>query len=141
MLTHTLAANNVFWAVVIVAGVVCLIVFAFLQQFFGLWLQALLSNAPVSLLELVGMRLRKADPRMIVLCRIRAVKAGVPLTSHQLELHYHAGGNLPRVVDALVTAQTAGIELTWEEACAIDLSGHDVLEDVRSATDFKAQTV
>ena len=96
-----------------------------------LWIAALASNAKVSLFTLVGMKLRRVKPSMIVLPLIRATKAGITVSINQLESHYLAGGKVGRVVDALIAAHRAKLELTFERAAAIDLAGRDVLEAVR----------
>jgi uncharacterized protein YqfA (UPF0365 family) len=123
-------------------------IFVFLPLFFlfiwfvpvGLFIQALLSNAPVGILSLVGMRLRKVDPRVIVYSRIAALKAGIPVTTNQLETHYMAKGNVGRVIQALISADKANLNLTFERACAIDLAGRDVLEAVKMTVNPKVIT-
>ncbi|MFG0331639.1 MAG: flotillin-like protein FloA [Phycisphaerales bacterium] len=110
------------------------LVFVFiLGQFLNLWLQAFFSGARVGLFELIGMRLRKVDPRVIVLSRIRAVKAGLDISTSQLETHYLAGGRVPQVINALIAADRAKIDLKFNTACAIDLAGRDILEAVQTS--------
>ncbi len=121
----------------IVLGVVALIIVAVLAQFANLWLQALLSGAKVSFFELIGMRLRKVDPRVIVLSRIKGVKAGIEISTMDLEAHYLAGGRVPYVVNALIAADRAKIELPWIQACAIDLAGRDILDAVQTSVNPK----
>ncbi|RME75881.1 MAG: UPF0365 family protein [Planctomycetota bacterium] len=116
-----------------VLGVVALVVLGAFFAYGSLWLRALLSGCRVSLLSLVGMRLRKVDPRVIVDARIMTTKAGLPLKTNDLETHYLAGGHVLRVCQALVAASKANIHLTYERACAIDLAGRDVLEAVRTS--------
>lgn len=106
----------------------------------GLFIQALLSGAPVGILALVGMRLRGVDPKIIVYSRIAAIKAGIPLTTNQLETHYLARGNVGRVVQALISADKANLNLTFQRACAIDLAGRDVLEAVKMTVNPKVIT-
>ena len=123
-----------------VIAVVVLIAFIFLVlvgQYFNLWLQATLSNARVSFWDLIGMRFRKVDPRAIVLSRIRAVKAGLNISTSQLETHYLSGGRVPTVVTALIAADRAKIDLPWDTACAIDLAGRDILEAVQTSVNPK----
>lgn len=121
----------------IVALLILLVLIVVLFQFFGLWFQALLSNARVGLGDLIGMRFRKVDARVIVYSRIRAVKAGIPITTAQLEEHYLAGGRVPNVVSAIIAAQKARIELGWDTACAIDLAGRDILDAVNTSVNPK----
>ncbi|MEM9253670.1 MAG: flotillin-like FloA family protein, partial [Planctomycetota bacterium] len=121
----------------IVVFIVVIVLLAFIGRFFGLWLQALVSGAPVGLFNLVGMWLRKVNPRIIVLSRIQAVKAGMEIDSNQMETHYLAGGNVPRVVNALIAATRAKISLDWNTACAIDLAGRDILEAVQTSVNPK----
>lgn len=97
----------------------------------GLWIQALVSGAPVSIGTLIGMRLRKVQPSVIVGARITAAKAGIKISTNDLESHYLAGGNVALVVQALISADKANIELTFERSAAIDLAGRNVLEAVQ----------
>jgi uncharacterized protein YqfA (UPF0365 family) len=97
-----------------------------------LWIAAWSSGAYVGLLTLVGMRLRRVPPSTIVTARISAVKAGLQGVSvNDLEAHYLAGGNVVRVVNALISADKANIEMPFKRAAAIDLAGRDVLEAVK----------
>jgi uncharacterized protein YqfA (UPF0365 family) len=125
----------------IILGVAALIVFlvivVILAQFFGLWLQAFMSRAGVSLADLIGMRLRKVDARIVVLSKIRAVKSGLNITTNDMETHYLAGGHVPSVINALIAADRAKIELPWKTACAIDLAGRDILEAVQTSVNPK----
>ena len=98
----------------LVVGVVVLIVAAVFLAFFKLWIRALLSKAPVSILSLVGMSLRMVNPGVVVDSRIMAVKAGLSISTEELETHYLARGNVVRVVQALVAASKANIPLTWK---------------------------
>ena len=102
-----------------------------------LWIAAWASGVRISLGSLVGMRLRKVPPRVIVDPQINATKAGLHLDLDQLEAHYLAGGNVNRVVQALISADKAGIELAFQQAAAIDLAGRDVREAVQVSVNPK----
>ncbi|MEO1236879.1 MAG: flotillin-like protein FloA [Planctomycetota bacterium] len=121
----------------IIAGIFGIGVLFFLSRFIGLWIQALVSNAKVGLHELVGMWLRKVNPKTIVLSRIQAVKAGLDVRSNQMETHYLARGDVPRVINALIAADRAKIDLDWNTACAIDLAGRDILDAVQTSVNPK----
>ncbi|MEM1071229.1 MAG: flotillin-like protein FloA [Planctomycetota bacterium] len=123
--------------ILIIAVIAVLILLFLVAQFAQLWIQALLSNARVGILDLVGMRFRKVDPRTIVLSRIRAVKAGLQIATAQLEEHYLAGGRVPNVVSSLIAAKKARIELDWNTACAIDLAGRDIFDAVNTSVNPK----
>jgi len=97
----------------------------------GLWIAAIASGVRVKLLDLVGMRLRKVRPHGIVLPLISATKAGLILDTNSLEAHFLAGGNVERVVKALISADKANIDLSFQQAAAIDLAGRDVLDAVQ----------
>jgi uncharacterized protein YqfA (UPF0365 family) len=126
------------WIILGIVGTLFLIVIiAVLWQFLGLWFQALLSKASVGMGDLIGMRFRKVDARIIVLSRIRAVRAGIPISTAQLEEHYLAGGRVPNVVSALIAAQKARIDLNWDTSCAIDLAGRDILDAVNTSVNPK----
>jgi uncharacterized protein YqfA (UPF0365 family) len=104
----------------------------------GLWISALASGVYVSLFSLVGMRLRRVSPSRIIYPMIKARKAGL-LDVHvgSLEAHFLAGGNVDKVVDALIAADKASIPLSFEQATAIDLAGRDVLDAVRVSVNPK----
>ncbi len=124
----------------IVIGVVALVIIVILYvlgQFVNLWIQSLLSNARVKLLDMIAMRLRKVDVRTIVLSRIRAVKAGLDIKPNQLETHYLSGGRVPNVVSAMIAAQNARIDLPWNVATAIDLAGRDIFDAVQTSVNPK----
>ncbi len=98
-----------------------------------LWVSAIASGVKISLFSLIGMRLRKVDPFVIVPSIIMVHKAGISLGSNSLEAHYLAGGDVLRVVKALISADKANLNLKFEKACAIDLAGRDVLEAVKTS--------
>ena len=97
----------------------------------GLWISAIAAGVNVGIFNLVGMRLRRVPASQIVLPLIKANKAGLDVNANQLEAHYLAGGNVDRVIDALIAAHRADIPLTFERGCAIDLAGRNVLEAVQ----------
>ena len=111
------------------------IIFSFLPV--GLWISALAARVPVGIFALIGMRLRRVVPVKIVAPLIKAPKAGLDLNVNQLEGHYLAGGNVDRVVNALIAAQRAEIPLPFERAAAIDLAGRNVLEAVQMSVNPK----
>lgn len=124
----------------IIIGLIILIVlvtFLILAKFIGLWIRARVSNAPIGLLNLVAMWIRKVPTSLIVDSRITAAKAGLDFTTDQLEAHYLAGGHVADVVLALIAADKAGIPLSFDRACAIDLAvkgtSKTVLEAVRTS--------
>jgi uncharacterized protein YqfA (UPF0365 family) len=125
--------NPIITAVLFIAAIAVLVIFAVIARFFSLWLRATLSGAKVTFIGLIGMTLRAVSPKVIVDSRIMAVKAGLPLSVNDLETHYLARGNVLNVVRALIAASKAGIDLTFPRAAAIDLAGRDVLDAVRTS--------
>ncbi len=103
----------------------------------GLWISALAAGVHVSIFDLIGMRLRRVSPRIIVMPLVKGSKAGLNVNVNQLEAHYLAGGDVDRVVDALIAAERASIPLTFERSAAIDLAGRDVLEAVQMSVNPK----
>ncbi|MFO7315606.1 MAG: flotillin-like protein FloA [Bacilli bacterium] len=120
---------------IVLAIIVLAVFFTFVPV--GLWISALAAGVRVSILTLIGMRLRRVIPGRIVNPLIKAHKAGLDVTINQLESHYLAGGNVDRVVNALIAAHRANIELSFERAAAIDLAGRDVLEAVQMSVNPK----
>ena len=118
-------------------AVVVLILLSLFFYFLKVWVRAWMSGAYISILNLVGMKLRNVPPTLIVDARIRAVKAGLPLNTDQLEAHFLAGGDVINVVQALIAADKANIELSFQRAAAIDLAGRDVYDAVRTSVNPK----
>ncbi|AQR93763.1 flotillin-like protein FloA [Clostridium saccharoperbutylacetonicum] len=123
--------------IIVAIAVVCL-VFLFITFIpIGLWISSLAANVQVSIFNLIGMRLRRVVPSKIVIPLIKSTKAGMGLNVNQLEAHYLAGGNVDNVVNALIAAHRADIDLQFEKAAAIDLAGRDVLEAVKMSVNPK----
>ena len=136
------ALESVHWSILLGGVLVTIFVFMFLMAVLAygrLWFQAYMSNARVSLLSLVGMSLRQVNTRVILQAKIMALQAGVGsdphtgITTRRLEAHYLAGGNVPGVINAIIIAHRADIDLDFDRAAAIDLAGRDVLEAVRTS--------
>ncbi len=124
----------VFLIVIAIAAIVLLF---FVGSAISLWVQALVSGAHVGLFTIVFMRFRKVPPKLIVTSKIMAVKAGLEFSTDSLESHFLAGGNVSRVVQALIAADKANIELEFNRAAAIDLAGRDVLQAVQMSVNPK----
>ena len=125
------------FSILILAALILFFVLFFYFIPIGLWISATAAGVKVGFFNLIGMRLRRVVPSSIVGPMIKSHKAGKGLSSDQLEAHYLAGGNVDRVVDALIAAQRAEIDLTFERAAAIDLAGRDVLEAVKMSVNPK----
>jgi len=117
-------------------GFILLLVFLYFVPI-NLWITALFSGVKINLFDLVFMRIRKVPPSLIVNSLITATKAGLQITSSELETHYLAGGNVPTVIKALISADKANIPLTFKQATAIDLAGRDVFEAVTTSVNPK----
>ena len=116
----------------IIIGLVLLLIIVFLRYVpVGLWIRAMSSGVKIKVSTLVGMRLRRISPHRLVDALIMVRKAGLNITVDQLEKHFLAGGNIERVAKAMISAQQANIDMTFEEACAVDLAGRDVLQAVQ----------
>lgn len=121
-------------------GILAVVVFifaVFALRSISLWFQSLVSGAKVGLLNIIFMRFRKVPPKLIVEVKIMAVKAGIEISTDDLESHYLAGGNVMRVVQALIAADKANIPLIFNRAAAIDLAGRHVLEAVQMSVNPK----
>jgi uncharacterized protein YqfA (UPF0365 family) len=119
-------------------AVVALFIVIVFISFMGLWIQCYLTRAGIGFVDMIRMRLTGIDPAMIVREKIKLVKAGVKdVTTQDLEAHFLAKGNVPRVANAVVSAHKAGIDLPWRVAAAIDLAGRDINEAVRRSVDPK----
>jgi uncharacterized protein YqfA (UPF0365 family) len=124
-------------ALVAILGILGLLLVLVIARFFKLWLQALAARAGVSMMNMIGMALRKVKPEVIVFNKIRAIQAGLDMPTRQMESHYLSGGRVPNVITALIAANRAGINLTWQTATAIDLAGRDILDAVQTSVNPK----
>jgi uncharacterized protein YqfA (UPF0365 family) len=122
--------------VIIVAIIIVLWLFFYFVPL-GLWFTAIFSNVRVPIFALVGMRIRKVPPGVILNALISATKAGLKIDRDSLEAHYLAGGNVFSVVKALISADKANIQLDFKAATAIDLAGRDVLNAVQMSVNPK----
>ena len=130
-------------------GIVLLVLVAFVGLFFLVfmwlllplfptWIRAMTSGGKISPMKLVLMKLMKINPQVVVQARVMAVQANLTdVSTSGLEAHYLAGGNILRVVQALIAATRARLGLNWDTAAAIDLAGRDVLDAVRTSVDPK----
>lgn len=112
-------------------GVALFLIFYFIPV--NLWITAVFSGVNISLVSLFAMRIRKVPPGVIVQSMITATKAGLEITSRDLETHYLAGGSVTTVIKALISADKANIDLTFKQAAAIDLAGRDVFDAVQTS--------
>ena len=129
---------NTIWVVILVVVLIVSIIFlAIVGQFIGLYVRALISGASVGLLELFGMSIRKVNPTAIVNSRIQASRAGINVSTPEMESHVLAGGDVQRVINAMIAANKANIDLPWKTATAIDLAGRDILEAVQTSVNPK----
>jgi uncharacterized protein YqfA (UPF0365 family) len=124
---------------VVFGGIVLFFIFLYFVPV-NLWITGLFSGVSVGLFELVFMRIRKVPPRIVVESLITATKAGLKVSSVDLETHYLAGGNVPKVIRALISAEKANITMDFKQATAIDLAGRDVFEAVQISVNPKVIT-
>jgi uncharacterized protein YqfA (UPF0365 family) len=125
--------------IMVFGGIILFFIFLYFVPV-NLWITALFSGVKVGLFELVFMRIRKVPPRVIVESLITSTKAGLQLTTSELETHYLAGGNVPNVIRALISADKANISLSFKQATAIDLAGRDVFQAVQISVNPKVIT-
>ncbi|MBQ9722113.1 MAG: flotillin-like protein FloA [Bacteroidales bacterium] len=126
-------AMIIVWVAVAVVGLVIFLWFFPVT----LWFQALISGVKIGLVQLVLMRWRGVSPNTIVMAMVTGTKAGLTLHANELEAHYLAKGNVPKVVNALISADKANIHLDFKMAAAIDLAGRDVFEAVQMSVNPK----
>ncbi len=127
---------GIYIAIIVGAIVGLWIIFYFIPV--GLWFSALISGVRISLLQLILMRWRKVPPTIIVRAMIEAHKAGLKnIKRDELEAHYLAGGHVEKVIHALVSANKANLDLSFQMATAIDLAGRDIFEAVQMSVNPK----
>src|SRR5260370_545893 len=122
----------------LILGLAALVLFFVFVRYFNLWLQAYVTRARVSMLSLIAMSFRKVNARVIVESKIMAAQAGLPeISTNAFEALFLSQGNVRRVVQALIVAHRAKINLDWETATGIDLAGRNVLEAVQTSVSPK----
>lgn len=132
------------FSIIIFIGCVILFILFLWMVPIGLWFTALISGVHVSLLQLILMRWRKVDPHVIVNAMIMGAKAGLPLNRDELEAHYlcfamkgDASRHVKMVVNALISANKANIQLDFKAATAIDLAGRNILDAIQTSVNPK----
>ncbi len=134
--TSTILAIAIFLIFAVVMGII-------LIMFFPIWFQAYMSNANVSIWSLIGMSLRRVNKQIIVRGKVMAVQAGIGsesqsgVTTRRLEAHFLAGGSVPNVIQAIIAAHRADIDLDFDRAAAIDLAGRDVVDAIQTSVSPK----
>src|SRR5918999_1672110 len=134
---HLLAELDGYTIGAIVLIIFVLIIIGIMWRFLGLYIRAWISGAHVGLLELIGMSLRRVNPVAIVNARVQATRAGLDITTPEMESHVLAGGDVNRVINAMIAANKANIDLPWRTATAIDLAGRDILDAVQTSVNPK----
>jgi uncharacterized protein YqfA (UPF0365 family) len=130
-------------AVVVLVGIFGLIAGVLFYNYFGIWFQAYMCNANVTLWSLVGMSFRQVNSRVIVRAKIMSMQAGIGaerdtgVTTRRLEALFLAGGDVPHVIQALIAAHRAGLDLDFDRSAAINLAGRDVLDAVQTSVNPK----
>ena len=120
------------------AGLGGLLILA-IVKYGSLWLQAYFSGADVSAFSLIGMSLRRVNPSTVVMAKVMSRQAGIEIDTEggistaRLEAHVLAGGDLMQVLQAIIAAHRAGMDLSFDKAAAIDLAGRDVRDAVRTS--------
>ncbi len=116
-----------------IGGLILFILAIVVLNFGTTWLRAYVSGAKVTFMELIQLQLRKIPIRRIVDPRITAVKSGIPVTIDDLSTHFLAGGHVEMVIQSLINAQKANIDLVFDQACAIDLATKGTSKNVVEA--------
>lgn len=143
MLFADIASGLVLFLVFVVVGLGLLVLGAIVFFYGPLWFQGFMSGAKISPFSLIAMSLRKVNSRLIMQAKIMAKQSGLPIsgpqgiTTNRLEAHYLAGGRVAQVIQAIIAAHRADLNLTFDQAAAIDLAGRDVLEAVRTSVNPK----
>ncbi len=135
-----ITGTNILFLVGGLALVVGIVVIGIVFMVYGnLFLQSYMAGADVTLPSLIGMGFRQVNPRLIVKAKIMAAQAGLNISrrtgisTQRVEAHYLAGGNVMGVINAIIAAHRAGIDLDFDRAAAIDLAGRDVLDAVQTS--------
>jgi len=131
--------EGLFLIFIVFVGIIAFFMFMYFVPV-GLWITAIFAGVKITIGELIGMRIRKVPPGVIVNSLITATKAGLQVTTRELETHYLAGGDVPNVIRALISAEKANINLSFKQATAINLAGRDVFQAVQISVNPKVIT-
>ena len=131
--------EGLFLIFIVFIGIIAFFMFMYFVPV-GLWITAIFAGVRITIGELIGMRIRKVPPGVIVNSLITATKAGLQVTTRELETHYLAGGDVPNVIRALISAEKANINLSFKQATAINLAGRDVFQAVQISVNPKVIT-
>lgn len=134
-MTNSLLLSIPVWVplIIVLVIIVAILVAMLVLVPINVWFRALASGAYVSMFRLVGMKMRKVDYKLLTNIYIVSQKAGLKIPIVELETHLMAGGHIDKVIDALIAAHSAKMDLTLEQAKAIDLAGRDVVEAVKTS--------
>lgn len=118
----------------VIAGLILIAIISFIIIVpIKLYALAIYSGCHISAAKLVSMKNRKLDVKMIVETYIASKKAGLQLTVTDYEEHYEAGGNIERLMKALLLAKQSKVNLDVATAKTLDKSGENVVKVVESA--------
>ena len=131
--------EGLFLIFIVFLGIIAFFMFMYFVPV-GLWITAIFAGVKITIGELIGMRIRKVPPGIIVNSLITATKAGLNVTTRELETHFLAGGDVPNVIRALISAEKANISLSFKQATAINLAGRDVFQAVQISVNPKVIT-
>lgn len=131
--------EGLFLIFIVFIGIIAFFMFMYFVPV-GLWITAIFAGVKITIGELIGMRIRKVPPGVIVNSLITATKAGLQVTTRELETHFLAGGDVPNVIRALISAEKANISLSFKQATAINLAGRDVFQAVQISVNPKVIT-
>jgi uncharacterized protein YqfA (UPF0365 family) len=113
--------SPIFVYVTLFIGIPLLLCTIFYFKFGRGLLKARASGAPVKFIELISLELRKIPLDVIIDARIKAANNGINISIDDLSTHFLAGGNVNMVVDGLTTAKEKNLNLSFDQACALDL--------------------
>ena len=130
-------AKNWHWILFVIIGILFLVFLVIFFSFVKLWIKSLLAGAKIGLLDMIRMKLLGIPYDVVVEQKVALVQAGVKASTQELEAHVLARGNLKRVVQAVIAAHKAGLDLPWRVAAAIDLAGRNVLDAVNVSVNPK----
>ena len=98
---------------------------------FKVWLKAKTNGLNITLLSIIGMRIRKTNCNDIVDAAIILKREGIDFNLLELESLYLAGGKVKKVAESLAAAKRTGIKLDFNTAVNIDLAGRDIVQWVK----------
>ncbi len=102
-----------------------------------IYFSSMFSGVYISMFRLIGMKMRKIKLEDIVAAYILAKKSHIGIGIYDFEIVSASGGHPKKIVEGLIAGKNAKLDIDFEFAKAVDISGMDILQVVRECINPK----